>query len=351
MVANRVIGLMSGTSTDGLDLAYCEFKSTTSRSYSYSLLKTRFIPYSSELKEKLINAIHFNALDLLILNVEFGQIMANEVKQFIAEYKLKVDLIASHGHTVFHQPKSGISFQIGDGQSIANICEIPVIANFRTKDVLLGGQGAPLVPLGDELLFADFEACLNLGGFANISHKREGKRLAFDICPLNIVLNELSGKLGKEFDKDGEISSSGSISLDLVNNLNKLDYYSQEGPKSLGREWVLEKVFPLLEESNLSIEDQMASFTEHVIQQIIKVTSRHSKILVTGGGAKNNYLITRLSKKKEHQIIIPNKELVDYKEALIFAFLGFLRINNKINVLSTVTGASKDSSSGVIYYP
>ena len=259
------------------------------------------------------------------------------------------DIISSHGHTIFHQPDKAFTFQLGSGATIASTTNITTISDFRTLDVALGGQGAPLVPIGDKLLFHEYDYCLNLGGFANISFDVNNLRIAFDICPVNLVLNDLASQKNRSFDKDGEIGASGKINPSLLNSLNSLDYYSQKWPKSLGREWVEKNIYSLFTDPVLSIEDRAATFYEHVAYQLSEVLGFSGRILLTGGGAKNKFLVKKLMEKTPCQIVKPENQLIDFKEALIFAFLGVLRFNGQINCLSSVTGADIDNIGGVIH--
>ncbi|MGG7469045.1 anhydro-N-acetylmuramic acid kinase [Chryseobacterium arthrosphaerae] len=341
------IGLMSGTSLDGLDICFAEFEKQDQ--WTFRILKAETLPYSDDWEKRLKNSIHLSAEDLLELNSDYGFYLGQKVREFIDQHQLEnIDLIASHGHTVFHQPHRKFTLQIGDGRAIRLETGLPVIYDFRTQDVLMQGNGAPLVPIGDELLFSKYGACLNLGGFSNISLQSDGKRIAFDIAPVNIVLNRLARKLGKDFDENGDLSRQGKINEDLLNRFNSLDFYHQPHPKSLGIEWCNEYIFPALE--NIEVSDALATFTEHTAQQITNVINTHhvKDILITGGGASNTFLTEKIKAKTKSGIIIPEKEIIDYKEALIFAFMGVLRMNNEINVLSSATGSTIDHSSGVM---
>jgi anhydro-N-acetylmuramic acid kinase len=264
---------------------------------------------------------------------------------------LNIDFIASHGHTIFHQPNKKITFQIGDGSAIAAETGLPVVCDFRSLDVALNGQGAPLVPIGDRMLFNDFQYCLNLGGFANISFEKNNKRTAFDICPVNIILNFLSEITGSSFDNKGKIASSGKVDHALLSALNQKKYYKKNPPKSLGKEWVISEILPLLALDTISISDKLRTFCEHIADQITKVLppDMPAKVLVTGGGAHNDFLVRLLKQKSKNEIILPDKKTIDYKEALIFSFLGVLRMRNEINCLKNVTGASKDNIGGAVY--
>lgn len=349
MDSYHVIGLMSGTSLDGVDLAYCNFH--YGKKWSFEILKKDFFAYSDNWKTKLQQAYNSKPEDLENLNEEYGSYLGQLVFDFIKEHKLKVDFIASHGHTIFHRPDKGYTLQIGDGNAIAKECQFPVVYDFRSLDVSLNGQGAPLVPIGDKLLFKKFDYCLNLGGFANISTQFNEQRIAYDICSVNLVLNYLCNKLGHTFDKDGKLGKSGQLDHNLLNNLNSLAFYLEAHPKSLGREWVESNIFPLFKKSEISIEDQLRTYYEHIVIQIKKaIKKENASILITGGGTHNSFLI-ELFKAHKLNIVIPEKDLIDFKEALIFAFLGVLRWRNEVNCLSSVTGASRNSSGGKIVYP
>ena len=348
-----IAGLMSGTSLDGLDIALCEF-TLNKGSWQYKILDAVTFPYSKSWIEQLRNAQHLSANKLLLLHKEYGTYLGLQLNEFLKNNSIQPLLIASHGHTIFHQPDKNLTFQIGDANCIAATCGITTISDFRSMDVALGGQGAPLVPVGDELLFAEYDLCLNLGGFANISFRENQKRIAFDICPVNFVLNLLAASLDQEYDVSGNIAASGQTDQKMLQKLNSLGYYGIPHPKSLGREWVEKHIFSALESSNLSIPDKMNTFVEHIAVQcgniINPVALPGMKLLITGGGAHNTYLIEQIAKHCKVEVIIPDKLSIDFKEALIFAFLGLLRFKGEINCLSSVTGASRDSCGGVICY-
>lgn len=342
------IGLMSGTSLDGLDICYSKFIKND-LTWNFEILKCETISYSSAWESDLKNAIHLSSEKLLQLNSDYGFYLGEETQEFISKNNISdLDLISSHGHTIFHQPKNKFTLQIGDGRAIKIKTDKTVVYDFRSQDVLLGGNGAPLVPIGDELLFSEFDACLNLGGFSNISLKRNGKRIAFDICPVNIILNDLALKLGKKFDEKGDLARSGNIDYELLDQLNQLNFYQEKAPKSLGIEWVNDQVLALIKTQKT--EDLLATFTEHSAIQIAKVCDEFEikNILVTGGGTYNSYLIEKIKAKTKTEIQIPAKEIIEYKEALIFAFIGVLRSLNLNNVLSSATGSLMDHSSGLI---
>lgn len=338
---------MSGTSLDGLDIAYCEFTQKVD-GWSFHAGAACTVSYDKTLKEQLQNARSYTGNELSKLHVDYGKWTGLQVKKFIDENKMEVDFISSHGHTIFHQPEIGLTLQIGDLNHIAAITQKITIGDFRTLDVALGGQGAPLVPIGDELLFSAYDNCLNLGGIANVSFHEGGKRLAFDICPVNIVLNTLVGHFGKNYDDGGKIASKGKVDSALLQQLSAVEFNQLPAPKSLGIEYIEKHYFPLLNTSALSKEDQLSTFVEYIAQSIVAAVKPGS-LLVTGGGAKNTFLIERLKANfKKGDVVVPEAAVIDFKEAIIFAFLGVLRYLNLPNSLASVTGAKRDSSGGVI---
>ncbi|WP_340075727.1 anhydro-N-acetylmuramic acid kinase [Leptobacterium sp. I13] len=354
----KVIGLMSGTSLDGLDIAYCHI-TKNNNSWNYQIVKTKSVDYTPQFQARLKTAIQLSATDLLVFHNEYGTWLGKQAAQFIAENNLEVDFIASHGHTVHHQPENGFTFQIGSGQHLANASGKKVICDFRSNDVALGGQGAPLVPIGDRLLFGNYDFCLNLGGIGNISFEKEGERIAYDIAPINMLLNHLAQKLNKPYDKNGQLAQKGVPNNDFLEQLNALAYYHQSPPKSLGYEWFENNILPIAENISDAMENLLHTAVQHIAIQIAKsiknvpTTGKIKTVLVTGGGAKNDFLIHVLQQQlgSTYKVVVPKKDSIDYKEALIFALIGVLRERNEVNCLHSVTGAAKDSSSGVIYIP
>ncbi len=346
----NVIGVMSGTSLDGMDLAHIHFSIVDSK-WSFEILEAETVSYDNEWISKLKVAVDFSEAELKKLNEDYTFLLANVIKTFIEKHNLKnLDAVCSHGHTILHQPQNGYTLQIGNLPEIAKILNQTLVCDFRVQDVELGGQGAPLVPIGDRILFSDFDYCLNLGGFSNISFEQNERRIAFDISPVNTVLNFYANKLGLDYDDKGNISKSGTLNEDLLNELNALDYYKKSFPKSLGFEFVKETVLPIIEKYSIPTENQMHTFTEHIsFQTSLALPNKNGKLLATGGGAYNDFLIERIQFWLPNlEIIIPDKKTIEFKEALIFALLGVLKLRNEINVLSSVTGAKKDHSSGVI---
>ncbi|WP_298394293.1 anhydro-N-acetylmuramic acid kinase [Flavobacterium sp.] len=346
-----IIGVMSGTSLDGIDLAHIDFTIKDSK-WNYQILESETISYSQDWLNKLKVAVSFSEENLIELNKEYTELLGNIIKSFIERNSISnIDAVCSHGHTILHQPQNEFTLQIGNLPKIAELIKEKVVCDFRVQDVQLGGQGAPLVPIGDRILFSEYDYCLNLGGFSNVSFEDNSKRIAFDISPVNTVLNFYANKLGLNYDDKGKIARSGKVNSDLLNELNALDYYQKSFPKSLGFEFVKEIVLPLMEKYSISIEDKMHTFTEHIaLQTSSALPNKTGKILITGGGAYNDFLIERMQfHLPKIEIIIPDNKTLEFKEALIFALLGVLKLRNEINVLSSVTGAKMDHSSGVIY--
>ncbi len=345
-----VLGIMSGTSLDGLDLALCRFYKEGTE-WKYNIEKVSTMPYSEYWHDQLSKAHKLSLTEFLLLHKKYGRFIGEAVNNF-CDGDTYPDLVASHGHTVFHEPANGLTFQLGDGATLAATCRINTVCDFRSFDVALGGQGAPLVPAGDELLFGCYDYCLNLGGFANISYRENNRRIAFDICPANTVINYLAMQAGKEFDDKGKIGSTGRIIMPLLEALDSIAYYRQPPPKSLGREWLEQYFLPVISNTRYSIPDLLRTVYQHIAHQVVSnlKNNRQATMLVTGGGAFNEFLIELMNEIAPCKIIIPDNKLIKYKEALIFAFLGLLRFLHEINCLSSVTGAKTDSSSGVVYH-
>jgi anhydro-N-acetylmuramic acid kinase len=357
MKTHQMLGLMSGTSLDGLDLCYCHLQNIEG-DWSFEIKQTKSVAYDAETRAKLKNAIHLNAIDILQFHNEYGSWLGNQAKQFISGHNLEVDYIASHGHTSHHQPEKGFTFQIGSGQHLANESGQKVVCDFRTNDVALGGHGAPLVPIGDELFFGEYGFCLNLGGISNISFDQKGKRIAYDIGLANMILNHITQKIDLAYDENGALARSGSINQKMLNQLNGLNYYLLPPPKSIGYEWFVEEVVPIVGGIKDSVENLLHTAIHHICEKVsqqVKLNSREkfNSLFVTGGGALNGFLIETLQEKlgKSTKVVVPEKELIEFKEALVFALMGVLRIEKEINVLKSVTGAKRDSSSGVVYHP
>ena len=354
MKETTAIGLMSGSSLDGLDVALVRFIEENEK-YRFQILEAETLPYPEEWKTKLSEAFHKQPEDLDELDKEYGRYLGEQVKAFAEKHHATPDFVASHGHTIFHRPEEHYTLQIGNGEELAKACGFTVINDFRTEDVSKGGQGAPLVPIGDKLLFGDYEFCLNIGGIANISYDENDLRIAYDLCIANQALNYLAQMKGLDYDRDGELARNGNVDHALLKKLNNSPFFLQLPPKSMGREYFEMYQKELLDcetrDGRLSIPDMLATFTEHIALQIALAVSwlPKGKILVTGGGARNKFLMGRLQARTKHEVVIPDTITIDYKEALVFAFLGLLRMEGKTNVLASVTGAESDSCSGRVW--
>lgn len=344
---------MSGTSLDGIDLALCEISSPT----RCSLLAADTIPYPAHWRNRLANLDKATAFEYVLADVELGHLFGRCAKRFLGERDLaRPDYIASHGHTVFHQPERGLTAQIGQGDALAAEVGIPVVHGFRTLDVALGGQGAPLVPVGDRLLFGQYDACLNLGGIANISYDDAFHRIAFDICPCNMALNSLANRMGLDCDQDGRLARDGRLDDALLTRLDALPYYAQRPPKTLGKEWFLTHFLPLCEgRDRRAVTRLLRTVVEHIARQVARSMppSRQGgcgcTMLATGGGACNTFLVERIQALMPHCAVhVPDAQLVAYKEAVVFALLGYLRVMRQCNTLASVTGAPHDSMGGNI---
>lgn len=347
----NIIGIMSGTSLDGIDLAHINFEIINGK-WSFQILDCETIGYSQKWIDQLKIAVGFSKLELQKLNTDYTLLLGNVIFDFIDNYKIEnIDAVCSHGHTILHQPQNGITLQIGNLPEIASLCKQKMVCDFRVQDVELGGQGAPLVPIGDRILFSDYDYCLNLGGFSNISFEENRKRIAFDISPVNTVLNFYANQLGLDYDDKGKISRTGTINSGLLNDLNRLDFYQKKYPKSLGFEFVKETILPLIESYPIAIKDKMKTFTEHIAFQIALVLpNKNNNLFITGGGAYNDFMIERIQfHLPETKIVIPETKIIEFKEALIFGLLGVLKLRNEINTLRSVTGAKTDHSSGMVY--
>ena len=343
----KAIGLMSGTSLDGIDLAYVEFQK--GRQWQADLKQCTTISYSGKWRQTLAQLHREPIAVIRQTEREYSQLLGHHLNDFIQSHSLKPDVIASHGHTVWHQPEQGITLQIGDGRILQDITKTPIVCDFRSQDVRLGGQGAPLVPIGDQLLFGEYTYCLNLGGFSNLSFSKDGKRRAFDICPANMALNFYAKKLGKEYDENGQMARSGELIPRLLNHLNALDYYQTKPPKSLGKEWFEAVFLTVIEDLDIPSKDVLRTLCEHIAKQIARACP-DGTTLVTGGGAHNSFLMELISQHSDSHFEIPESKLVDYKEALIFGLLGVLNLRGEVNCLASVTGASRDSVGGLQFH-
>jgi anhydro-N-acetylmuramic acid kinase len=358
----RAIGLMSGSSLDGLDIAFVEFQEQGSL-WTYEIIQAKCYPYTEEWTQRLLSATSLSAREYQLLHADFGHYLGTQVNQFIKEQQLffQVALVASHGHTTFHMPLNRMTAQLGDGAAIAAVTQLPVITDLRAMDIAFGGQGAPIVPIGEKLLLSGYDLFLNLGGIANISYNNPGGYIAFDVCPANRVLNLLSNYLGKPYDDEGRAATTGKVNIALLEKLNGLDYYKQPYPKSLANDFGTNWVYPIIREAAIDIHDGLRTFVEHIAFQVknaiammnrIPEPEEKSQLLVTGGGAMNIFLVQRIRELLNDgniSVIVPEEKLVNFKEALIMAFMGVLRWRQEYNVLSSVTGAARDSIGGALW--
>jgi len=357
----NAIGLMSGSSLDGLDLVFTELEEEGG-AWSYRIHASACYAYNDEWTARLKNAVHLSAYEYLILHSDYGKYIGAAVNRFMEEFNLhhRVQLIASHGHTSFHAPSLGMTGQLGDGATIAATTGINVVSDLRIMDVALGGQGAPIVPMGENLLWADYAYLLNIGGIANISANRKDYPIAFDICAANRVLNLLCNELGMEYDAGGAIAASGNMNTELLTGLNNLQYYQQSYPKSLANNFGTNLVYPMIKNQSITIPDALRTYTEHIAMQVgYAINHFHkekpldfSKLLITGGGAHNTFLVKRIATLISGygvEVIVPDKQLVDYKEAIIMALLGVLRWREENTVLHSVTGAKRSSIGGAVW--
>ena len=356
-----VIGIMSGSSLDGLDIAFVQLEES-GKKWSYEIKAARCLPFGNEWRTRLQHATTLSAYDYFLLHTAFGRYIGEQVNTFINDFDLhhKVQLIASHGHTTFHSPENKMTAQLGDGAAIAATTEINVVSDLRALDVAFGGQGAPIVPIGEQFLFPEYAYFLNLGGIANLSINHSGSYFAFDVCPANRVLNMLAEKEGKEFDENGSIARTGKVYTPLLTQLNSLPYYSLPFPKSLANNFGTDKVFPLVNATDISTADQLRTYCEHIVMQItyaiqkdgVSKQEENKKLLVTGGGAFNAFIIERLKESLQTfniEVVIPDALIVDFKEALIMSFIGILRWREEYNVLQSVTGAIRSSIGGAVW--
>lgn len=350
MVYN-VIGLMSGSSLDGLDIAFVELTEIAGN-WTFDLQAAACIPYSEEWLTRLKQAPQMSVPDFLQLHTAYGRYLGDSVNEFIESNQLhhRTHFIASHGHTVFHDPKTQTSFQLGDGASIAAITNLTVISDLRNKDIALGGQGAPIVPIADRMLWPSFQACLNIGGIANITINQDNP-IAFDICPANQVLNYYAQQAGKEYDDEGMMALEGIVHQSVLSQLSTLDYYQQSAPKSLANTYSAELIALL---NSLSTHDALATMVAHIAMETKRALAPYIKendqLLITGGGAFNKYLVAEIQAAiPEVSVIVPEEMTIQYKEAIAMALFGALRWREEVNVLNSVTGASKNSVGGALW--
>ena len=357
----RAIGLMSGSSLDGLDVVFVELTEQRGK-WNYEIRAAETMPYNTHWKQALAGATQLFAYDYLELHAAYGKFLGEAVNTFINEYNFhhQVQLICSHGHTIFHAPDKKFTAQLGDGAAIAATTGINVISDLRALDVAYGGQGAPIVPVGEKLLFEQFNWLMNIGGIANLSCRREDSYIAFDVCPANAVLNKLAMSAGMEYDNNGNLAASGNVNEALLKQLNEQIYYTVQPPKSLDNSFGSTVIYPLIQSFSLSVNDALRTYTEHIAFQagnsigtlVHEPLSKTEQLLITGGGAFNAFLIERIQAslaKYNIEIALPHADVINYKEALIMALLGVLRWREENTVFASVTGAARSSIGGAVW--
>lgn len=352
-----VLGLMSGSSLDGIDMALCEFDGKPGNLY-WKIIQTQCIPMPASWKERLAQLPNGSARDLAMADYEFGYFLGDMCREHFGNHQ--VDFIASHGHTIFHAPEKGITCQIGNGATIAGRTGISVVSDFRSMDMAAGGQGAPIVSCLDRFVFMDYSVLANLGGIFNLSINSPDKTLAWDVCPCNQLLNHLASQKGFDFDPEGQMASKGRVSDELLKLLLNDPYYAMQSPKTLDNQYIVKRYFPLLDQFDCSVEDKLRTVVELIVQSVSNdvkpllmpkpAPEDLPKILLAGGGAHNTFLVNQLRENLPFtDIVVPDKTLVDFKEAFLMAFLGYLRVIEHENTLASATGAGWNTIGGCVY--
>jgi anhydro-N-acetylmuramic acid kinase len=357
----HVIGVMTGSSLDGIDIAFTKI-TVENNKYTYEVLISECIELPLKWKLRIEQLVLQNAVTYLKTSAFLGHFMGERIAEFIEKHQLKdkLDFIASHGQTVFHQPENLFTSQVGDGAAIARKTGFPVICDFRSIDVALGGQGAPVAPIADKLFFSDYKYFLNLGGIANIAANINGKYVAFDITAANLALNKIAKMKGVEYDHDGNMARAGQHDPALFAEMNTSFFFDKDYPKSLSGGWVSKVMLPTLGRHNIPVENKLNTICEHIAFQINKsiiaiqrkeniTVSKADKMLVTGGGAFNKFLIEKIEAALPVSLQIPDEQTVKFKEAILMALMGVLRVRGENNCIGSVTGAERDSIGGAIY--
>lgn len=347
----RVIGLMSGTSLDGLDIACVDF--VLKESWHFKLIASSTVAYPEVWKTRLVNLLDQDAITFAKTHHYYGRYLGEQCSSFIAEHQLKnIDAISSHGQTIFHDPDQGFTIQIGNGSTLATSSGLPVISDLRSADMAYGGQGAPIVPLGEAFLWPEFSAFLNIGGISNISIHNEDSIIGYDVCMGNLIMDMVAEQEGLNFDEDGRLAASGKVNDEILRELNQHPYLKISGPKSLDAGQVFHEFLPIIKKHNVTSANLLATLCEHIAMQIASATEQvEGSLFISGGGGLNSYLVSRIKHHCSCEIYIPSRQILEFKEAIIMAFLGLRRLRKQANVLASVTGASKDSINGSIYLP
>ncbi|MEM6321119.1 MAG: anhydro-N-acetylmuramic acid kinase [Bacteroidota bacterium] len=363
----KAIGLMSGSSLDGLDIAYCSFEVEKREDgdlvvHDWGIEKAETSEFTEAWEARLSQLPEQNALAFAKTHTYFGHYTGELVNSFLQRHQVTPDFIAAHGHTIFHDPMGRMSIQIGDGSAIAATTGFPTISNFRNQDVAINGQGAPVAPIMDKYLLPGHDFYLNLGGIANVTAVLPNRKtIAFDICPVNQLLNFLANRLGAAYDAEGQMAAAGEMQPEMLKCINKADFYRTSYPKSLDNSWSKTEILSKLEDNPALIPDQLRTLVEHIAHQINfalrqvirkeKLNKSKYSILITGGGAFNTFLIERLRFHCEDliELVLPDADIIQFKEAALMAWMGVMRVENVPNVLKSVTGADRDSVNGAIH--
>ncbi len=355
---------MSGSSLDGLDIAFCTFTIKALPTFevvNWKINASNTVAYSKAWQKKLMELPQSSALDFVETHAKFGHYLGQLVQQFLSEHALTPDLIVSHGHTIFHYPERQFTVQIGDGAAIASITGYPVVSDVRAMDVSSGGQGAPIAPIADRYLLSEFDFCLNTGGIFNITYQSDKHSVALDITGANQILNTLANEMDLPYDASGAIARTGTVNITLLEQSNTFDYFLEEYPKSLDNQWVRENLTQLFKNFDAAVSDRLRTACEHIVfqtrqsvQQIFEKEKlpkdRVYKMIVTGGGAFNTFLMELLVEGlPEIQVVLPDKEMIENKEALLMALMGVMRIESVPNCIHTVTGAVRSVIGGVVH--
>ncbi|MGB0862924.1 MAG: anhydro-N-acetylmuramic acid kinase [Saprospiraceae bacterium] len=361
MKSYKVIGLMSGSSLDGVDLAYCEFR-LNDEAIDFDLLIAETIPFDEKWMGRLQHLPTQNALTFAKTHVYFGHYLGELLNDFIERCKIEPDFIASHGHTIFHDPDRRFTTQIGEGGAMAAITKTTVISDFRTQDIAIDGEGTPIAPAADRYLFSEYDLMMNIGGIANITCNAKGKYIAFDTSAANQVLNVLASFKGLEYDKNGNLAAQGKVIPSILEQLESMEYFKQSYPKSIANSWVRDRILPIFIENEASIEDRLHTAVEHIATETAvaikgiftkeKLPKKEYQLLVTGGGALNGFLIKKIQEKLvplRVKVEVPAPEIIEYKEAILMGLMGVLRMEERVNCFSSVTGARRNTIGGAVY--
>lgn len=358
----KILGLISGSSLDGLDMAICQFDEQATSQLEWEVIHTQTAGFPEGLLSRLVRSTELSTRELMELEVEFSKFCASESLDFLTKAKCSVDYIASHGHTVFHYPEDGYTVQIGKGSIIAELTGIPSISDFRSNDIALRGQGAPLAPIVERYLYPGYNVYFNLGGIANFSIHEKSNIRSIDSCPCNQVLNFLISANGLPYDDRGRVARSGKVNDQLLKEWSSLEYFKLSGPKSMDNSWVHQIFIPVMNKYHLSMKDALATMVEFTALQLSKDISKLLQLdsitqmsgFVTGGGAYNDYLLERMTyhfQKLGLSLEVPDAQTIEFKEAILMSLMGYLRILERPNTIPTVTGAAKMSIGGAVYLP